>query len=125
MQPKLYVGNLSYNASDDDLHGLFGKYGEIKSAEVIKDKYSGQSKGFGFVEMLNPADAEKALEQNGVEFMGRNLIVSEARPPKERGDFGGGHRGGSRGGGNRGGGGSGRFDRDRKRGGGGGGFNRY
>ena len=124
MQPKLYVGNLNYSVTEADLHGLFEKYGEIKAVSLISDKYSGQSKGFAFVEMANPADAEKALAENGVEFMGRTLTVSEARPPKRFDDSRGGGGGGSRGprksfgggGGNRGG---------RGGGGGGGNWQRY
>ncbi|MFZ5801608.1 MAG: RNA recognition motif domain-containing protein [Candidatus Omnitrophota bacterium] len=103
MQPKLYVGNLSYNATEADIQGLFQKYGEIKSVSLITDKYSGQSKGFAFVEMAKPEDAEKALAENGNPFMGRNLTVSEARPPKRddnrgnsRGGFDRGGRGGER-----------------------------
>ena len=123
MQPKLYVGNLNYSVTESDLHGLFQKYGEIKAVSLISDKYSGQSKGFAFVEMANPADAEKALAENGVEFMGRTLTVSEARPPKRFDDnrgSGGGSRGprksfGGGGGGNRGG----------RGGGGGGNWQRY
>ena len=83
MQTKLYVGNLSYNATEADLQTLFQKYGEVRSVSLITDKYSGQSKGFAFVEMANVADAEKAVAVNGTEFMGRTLAVSEARPPKQ------------------------------------------
>ena len=96
MQAKLYVGNLSYSATESDLQTLFQKYGEVKSVSLITDKYSGQSKGFAFVEMANASDAEKALAANGSEFMGRTLAVSEARPPKQfdnrRGGSGGGGR---------------------------------
>jgi RNA recognition motif-containing protein len=79
---------------------LFQKYGEVKSVSLITDKYSGESKGFAFVEMASAEDAEKALAENGNEFMGRALNVSEARPPKQfdRGGRGGGGRGGYRGG---------------------------
>ena len=104
MQPKLYVGNLNFNVTDSDLQTLFQKYGEIRSVSLITDKYSGQSKGFAFVEMANVADAEKALAENGQEFMGRALTVSEARPPKQRFD----DRPGPRGGGGRPGGSGGR-----------------
>ncbi|MBI4387641.1 MAG: RNA-binding protein [Candidatus Omnitrophica bacterium] len=101
MQAKLYVGNLNYSVTESDLQTLFQKYGEIKSVSLISDKYSGQSKGFAFVEMANPADAEKALAENGNEFMGRSLTVSEARPPKrfddKRGPRGGGGHGGGHG----------------------------
>ena len=106
---KLYVGNLNYNASEEDIKQLFAKYGGVSSVTIIRDSYSGQSKGFGFVEMSSSDEAEKALEQNGSDFMGRNITVSEARPQEPRrsgGGFGG--RGGDRGrGGNRRGGGGG------------------
>ncbi len=82
MQAKLYVGNLSYSTTEADLRTLFQKYGEIKSVSLVTDKYSGQSKGFAFVEMVNAADAEKAVADTGMEFMGRTLNISEARPPK-------------------------------------------
>lgn len=90
MQPKLYVGNLNYAVKEADLQTLFGKYGEVKAVNLITDKYSGQSKGFAFVEMASVADAEKALAENGNEFMGRALTVSEARPPKQFDDRRGG-----------------------------------
>lgn len=99
MQTKLYVGNLSYNATEDDIKALFEKYGTVRSVEIVKDRYSGQSKGFGFVEMAASDQAEKSLELNGQEMLGRNLNVSEARPPKQdggRGFGGGGNRGGER-----------------------------
>ena len=117
---KLYVGNLNYNASEEDIKQLFAKYGSVSSVTIIRDSYSGQSKGFGFVEMSSSEEAEKSLEQNGSDFMGRNITVSEARPQEPRrssgGGFGGGGgRGGDRGrGGNRrsgGGGGRGGFRR--------------
>ena len=109
MQVKLYVGNLSYNTSEDDLNQLFAQYGEVRSVNVIKDKFSGRSKGFGFVEMATSEDAEKALAQNGSDFMGRNITVSEARPQTERPHGGGGGGGGfKRRGGGGGGGGGGR-----------------
>lgn len=110
---KLYVGNLNYNASEEDIKQLFAKYGSVTSATIIRDSYSGQSKGFGFVEMSSSEEAEKALEQNGSDFMGRNITVSEARPQAPRrsaggGGFGGGGFGGGGRGGNRHGGGGGR-----------------
>lgn len=86
MQTKLYVGNLSYDTKESDLHTLFQKHGEVRSVSLITDKYSGQSKGFAFVEMTSSADAEKALSENGSSFMGRTITVSEARPPKQFGD---------------------------------------
>lgn len=83
MQSKLYVGNLNYTVSESDLYSLFQKYGEVVSVNLIKDKYTGQSKGFAFVEMGNAALAEKALAENGNALMGRNITVSEARPKKD------------------------------------------
>ncbi len=92
---KLYVGNLNYNATEEDIKELFGKFGSVSSVTIIRDSYSGQSKGFGFVEMSNPEEAEKALEQNSLDFMGRNITVSEARPQEPRRSGGGsGGRGG-------------------------------
>lgn len=112
MQTKLYTGNLPYEVSEGDLEQLFSKYGTVKSATIIRDAYSGRSKGFGFVEMSEPAEAEKALEQNGQEFKGRTITVSEARPLNKDsrgggegrrfgGGGGGGRSGGFGGGGNR------------------------
>ena len=100
METKLFVGNLNYSVKEDDLKGLFEKYGEVRAVNVITDKYSGQSKGFAFVEMATSEDAEKALVENGNEFMGRALSVSEARPPKQFDRPRGGQRpgGGGRGG---------------------------
>jgi RNA recognition motif-containing protein len=98
MQPKLYVGNLNYSVKEQDLYTLFQKYGEVKAVNLITDKYSGESKGFAFVEMGSSADAEKALAENGNEFMGRALNISEARPPKTFDRRGGGGGGGGRGG---------------------------
>ena len=92
---KLYVGNLSYSATNQEVQDLFAAHGEVKSVNII------EGKGFGFVEMGSAADAEKAKDAlNGVEFGGRNLKVDEARPPKPREDRGGrgGDRGGDRGG---------------------------
>ena len=84
MQTRLFVGNLSYKAKEEDLKNLFSKYGNIQSVSVISDRYTGQSKGFAFVEMATIEEAQKALEMNGNEFMGRNLTVSEARPQEPR-----------------------------------------
>lgn len=104
MPSKLYVGNLAYSVTSDDLQQLFSQAGKVESVAVISDKFSGQSKGFGFVEMSSPAEAAKAIQSfDGTELKGRNIKVNEARP-KESG-FGGGNRGG----GNRGGGGGGRW----------------
>jgi hypothetical protein len=109
---KLYVGNLSYSVSSSDLEKLFGTYGTVESAQVIADRESGRSKGFGFVEMSNDEEAQKAIrELNGKDQDGRPLTVNEARPREERGGGGGG-RGGYGGGGGRGGrggGGGGRY----------------
>ncbi len=111
---KLFVGNLPYTTTDQELTALFAPYGTVLSAIIINDKYSGRSKGFGFVEIEDDAAADKAIaELNGQQNAGRSLVVSVARPREER-PMGGG--GGYQGGGdNRGGGG-----RDFSRGGGGG-----
>ena|SRR3989338_5880202 len=98
MQTKLYVGNLSYNATEEELNSLFSKFGTIQSAEIIKDRYTGQSKGFAFVQMSSSEEAQKALELNGSDFLGRNINVSEARPQERRTGGGGGGYGGGRGG---------------------------
>ena len=104
MSTKLYVGNLSFRVSSDDLQAHFAQAGNVESAKVIEDRDTGRSRGFGFVEMTNADDAAAAIEQfNGQEFDGRNLVVNEARPREEgggggRGGYGGG-RGGSGGGG--------------------------
>lgn len=97
---KLYVGNLPYNIDDATLRGLFEGFGEVHSARVVSDRDSGQSKGFGFVEM-NDGDAQTAMNAlNGQEHGGRTLRVNEARPQEPR--TGGGGRGGYGGGGGRG-----------------------
>ena len=93
----IYVGNLSYNVKDEDLRGIFGEFGEVSSARVMTDRFSGQPRGFGFVEMPAKGDAINAIQGlNGREIDGRALTVNEARPREE-----GGNRGGNRGGGNR------------------------
>jgi RNA recognition motif-containing protein len=98
MATRLYVGGLNYNTTEDALKEEFAKAGEVKEANIIINKMTGHSKGFGFVEMANDADAAKAVEMfNGKEFDGRSLTVNEARPMKERSDFNGGG-GGDRGG---------------------------
>ena len=118
MGKKLYCGNLSYNVSSSDLEQMFSQYGTVVSAQVISDRDTGRSKGFGFVEMENDADAQAAIESlNGNENDGRTLTVNEARPREDRG--GGGRRGGGGGGGYGGGGGGGGYG-----GGGGGGGGR-
>ena len=106
MAKKLYVGNLSYTTSSADLEQLFSRYGTVESADVITDRDTGRSKGFGFVEMSSDTEAEAAVTAlNGKDVGGRPLTVNEARPREDRG--GGGSRGGGGGGGYRGGGGSG------------------
>ena len=120
MTKKLYVGNLSYGTTEDQLHTLFSEIGPVASVAVITDRDTGQSKGFGFVEMETEAAAQEAIQKlNNREIGGRTLSVSEARPPRERsfGDSGGGG-GYGRGGGGGGGGG------DRRGGSGGGGGSR-
>jgi cold-inducible RNA-binding protein len=118
MNKNLYVGNLSYKVTDDDLKTNFTEAGEVASASIIKDKFTGQSKGFGFVEMKTEEGATEAIKKfNGGMLDGKAITVNEARTKKEFG------AGGSRGGGNRGGGGGGGFNRG-GRGGGGGGGNR-
>mgnify|MGYP000947017524 FL=1 len=104
MNKNLYVGNLSYKITDDDLRSNFSEAGEVESATIIKDKFSGQSKGFGFVEMKTEEGAAEAVKKfNGGTLDGKTITVNEARPKKEFG-AGGGHRGGgNRGGGFRGG----------------------
>ena len=125
MGKKLYVGNLAFQTSSQDLQELFGQAGTVESAQVIEDRDTGRSKGFGFVEMSTDDEAAAAIEQfNGKEMAGRALTVNEARPRENRGGGGGrgfggggnrgggggygGNRGGFGGGGNRGGGGGGR-----------------
>jgi len=93
MNKKLYVGNLVYEATDEDLKNHFSQAGNVVSATVIRYRDTGRSKGFGFVEMNSEEEAQKAIDTfNNQDFKGRKLIVSEARPPKPRGDFGGGKR---------------------------------
>ena len=109
MSTKLYVGNLSFNTSNEDLQQLFGEAGTVESVNIIEDRDTGRSRGFGFVEMSSAEEVKTAIEQfNGKEIDGRSLTVNEARPREER--SGGGNRGGGRGGygggGNRGGGGN-------------------
>ena len=100
MGTKLYVGNLNFRTSSDELRELFSQAGEVESASVIEDRDTGRSRGFGFVEMATPEGAAAAIEQfNGKDFGGRALTVNEARPREERG--GGGGRGGYGGGGGR------------------------
>jgi cold-inducible RNA-binding protein len=85
---KLYVGNLNYDVNDEQLGELFAQAGNVVSAKVITDRYSGRSKGFGFVEMGSEEESKKAIEMlNEKDFQGRNIIVNEARPRKPRQDF--------------------------------------
>src|SRR5205085_1551584 len=110
MGSKLYVGNLSYNTTSSELEQLFGAHGTVQSAEVIGDRDTGQSKGFGFVQMGSDAEAQAAIAAlNGKDHDGRALTVNEAKPREERprgggGGYGGGSRGGYGGGGGGGGG---------------------
>src|SRR5437899_10786473 len=107
MGKKLYVGNLAYTVSDSDLLRIFEPHGTVQSAQVIMDRDTGRSKGFGFVEMGSDAEAQAAIQAlNGAEIEGRTLTVNEARPKTEGG--GGGARGGRGGGYGGGGGGGGR-----------------
>ncbi len=118
----IYVGNLSWNLKDQDLSNLFSSHGEVISAKIVTDKFTGRSKGFGFVEMSNDDQAQAAISAlNGSEVDGRNIVVNESRP-KQEGGGGGGYKKksfGGGGGGYKGGGGGGY-----KKGGNGGGYNR-
>ena len=102
MAKKLYVGNLTYDTTEDSLVELFSEYGEVLSAQIIIDRETNRSKGFGFVEMADGAD-EAANALNGQDFRGRNLTVNEARPREDRGRGGSGGGYGGSGGGGRGG----------------------
>ncbi|HEX5244424.1 MAG TPA: RNA-binding protein [Tepidisphaeraceae bacterium] len=123
MGKKLYVGNLSYNVDSSELEQMFAPHGQVVSAQIINDRDTGRSKGFGFVEMANDNEAEAAIAAlNGHEHEGRALTVNEARPREERPRGGGGGYGGGGGGGGRGGyGGGGGGGRGGYGGGGGGG----
>ena len=108
MSMKLYVGNLSFNTSGEDLQELFAQVGTVESATVVEDRETGRSRGFGFVEMSSKEEGQAAIQQfNGKEVGGRALNVNEAKPREERGG-GGGNRGGF-GGGRNGGGGRSRY----------------
>src|SRR6185295_18224502 len=120
MGTKLYVGNLSFRTTSEELRDAFAAVGSVESASVIEDRDTGRSRGFAFVEMATPEEAAKAIEEfNGKDFGGRNLTVNEAKPRADRGGRGyGGGGGGGRGGYGGGGG------RDRDRGGDRGGYDR-
>jgi RNA recognition motif-containing protein len=127
----IFVAKLSFDTQSDDLREVFEEFGEVSSATVITDKFTGKSKGFGFVEMPNDEEARNAInELNESELDGRTIVVKKAEPREERGGGGGGRRGGfgggggggRRGGGGYGGGGGGGYDRGG--GGGGGGYDR-
>ncbi|MDR0395571.1 MAG: RNA-binding protein [Tannerella sp.] len=95
----IYIAGLSYNVTDADLNDLFTEYGEISSSKVVTDRETGRSRGFGFVEMPNEAEGQKAIDElNGVEYDGKVISVSVARPRAERPSFGGGGRRDNRGG---------------------------
>lgn len=106
LSKKLYVGNLPYTTTNDELQNMFSQYGAVEKADVLMDKMTGRSRGFGFVEMTNDEEAQAAIDGlNGKDVEGRKLVVNEARPMADRPprrSFGGGGRGGF-GGGNRGG----------------------
>ena len=85
---KMYVGNIPYNASEEDLRELFSEYGEIESLKIMKDQFTDRSKGFGFIEMASEEDAKKAIAAlNGKDFKGKLLTVAEARPQQKRQGF--------------------------------------
>ncbi|MBA2340255.1 MAG: RNA-binding protein [Pyrinomonadaceae bacterium] len=117
MSTKLFVGNLSFSTTGEELRELFAQAGTVESASVVEDRETGRSRGFAFVEMATPEEAAAAIQQlNGQEFGGRALTVNEAKPKTDRGGYGGGgNRGGGGGRGGYGGGGGGGY------GGGGGG----
>jgi RNA recognition motif-containing protein len=109
MGSKIYVGGLPYSATEQELNSLFATHGSVESARVITDKFTGQSRGFGFVEMASGEEASKAISAlNGTQMGGRTLTVNEAKPQEPRSGGGGGDRGGR---GGLGGGGGGNRDR--------------
>ncbi|MDX9826532.1 MAG: RNA-binding protein [Spirochaetia bacterium] len=90
MSKKVYVGNMNYGTAENQLRDLFAQYGEVSSVNIIIDRYTGKAKGFGFVEMANDDEAQKAIDAlNGFEFMGRQLRVNEAedKPRRDSGSF--------------------------------------
>lgn len=101
----IYVGNLSHQTTEDDLRQAFEVFGQVKSVNIIKDRFSGESRGFGFVEIPSKQEAQKAIEEmNGKDLMGRAINVNEARPKTNRREGRGGRGGGGRSGGGGGGG---------------------
>ena len=87
---RIYVGNLSYEATEQELNDVFAEYGEVSSVSIVSDKFTGRSRGFAFVEMPDKAEGEAAIEaMNGKAFQNRNLVVNEARPREDRGGGGG------------------------------------
>jgi RNA recognition motif-containing protein len=89
----IYAGNLAPETTDDDLRQAFEAFGQVSTASVVKDKFSGESRGFGFVEMPSKTEAQSAIEQmNGADLKGRSIVVNEARPKADRGKGGGGGR---------------------------------
>jgi RNA recognition motif-containing protein len=125
MATKLYVGNLSYQMTDQQLNDLFSEAGNVSSAQVVTDRYTGQSRGFGFVEMASEDEAQQAIAAiNGRNVGGRALVVNESRPREDRGPRQGGGGGGYGGGGGRSGGGGGYGGGGGRSGGGGYGGNR-
>jgi|SRR5688500_9721308 RNA recognition motif-containing protein len=122
----IYVGNLSWQMTDEDLRTLFEQYGSVTSAKIVKDKVSGRSKGFGFVEMPDDTEAQNALSSlYDSEVLGRKIIVNEAQPKPQNGGGGGGFKKRSFGGGGGNSGGGGGYKKGGfNRGGGGGGYNR-
>ena len=128
MSTKLYVGNVPFSTTSQDLQSLFAQQGTVESVELISDKFTGRARGFAFVTMSTPEEAKLAIEKmHGANLGGRALTVNEARPKEEGAgrSFGGGDRGGSRGGFGGGRGGFGGGDRGGSRGGFGGGDRRY
>lgn len=110
MSMKLYVGNLAFQTTSEDLQQLFGEAGTVESASVVEDRETGRSRGFGFVEMSSKEEGQKAIEQfNGREVGGRALNVNEAKPREDRGGGGGRNSGGNGGGGRGGYGGNSRY----------------
>ena len=88
MSKKLFVGNIDWNSSEDDLQSMFSPYGEIEEVVIIKDKYTNRSKGFGFITFSDEGDADKAVaELNGYKLNNREIVVNEARPPKQRNSY--------------------------------------